>query len=144
MKLTRLLLCAAVTVAAVNGALAQDEPAHEATDHANHEMMQHAEPTGPKVVTGEVIDITCFVRMASSGPKHAKCAVYCAGLGMPIGILEDNTGTIYLVLPEGHASPQEAVKGHIGSRVTAKLKVYENGGLRSAEVLEISAAAAEG
>jgi hypothetical protein len=44
-----------------------------------------------KTVTGEVIDITCYVRHDSKGPKHTKCATVCADLGMPLGLLEDET-----------------------------------------------------
>ena len=104
---------------------------------ADHEMSD--DDMDVVTVTGEVIDITCYVRHDSKGPEHIKCALYCANLGMPLGILEDDTDKIYLIIPAGHGAPQEGVDGFIGKHVTVKLMVFRRGGLNSAEVMEIAA-----
>jgi len=90
-----------------------------------------------KSVQGEIIDITCYVRHDSKGPEHAKCAVYCANLGMPLGLLEDGTDKIYLILASGHADPKEAVLPFIAKRVKVDAIVYSTGGIMGMEVLEI-------
>jgi hypothetical protein len=112
-----------------------------AQSHAGHD--HHAEASDDdivKMVTGEVIDITCYVRHDSKGPEHVKCALNCAELGMPLGILEDDTDVIYLIIPAGHGAPKEGVDGFIGQHVTAKLMLFRSGGLNSAEVMSIAAA----
>jgi len=116
-----------------------------AQSHGEHEHVAAAIAAGDddmavKTVTGEVIDITCYVRHDSKGPKHIECATVCADLGMPLGILEDETNEIYLILPGGHAAPKEAVDGFFGQHITAKLMIFRSGGLTSAEVMEIAAA----
>ena len=55
-----------------------------------------------RTVTGEIIDITCYFRHDSRGEKHVKCATYCVNLGMPLGLLEDETSKVYLIIPPGH------------------------------------------
>ena len=112
-----------------------------AQSHAGHD--HHAEASDDdivKMVTGEVIDITCYVRHDSKGPEHVKCALNCAELGMPLGILEDDTDVIYLIIPAGLGAPKEGVDGFIGQHVTAKLMLFRSGGLNSAEVMSIAAA----
>lgn len=96
-----------------------------------------------KSVQGEIIDITCYVRHDSKGPEHAKCAVYCANLGMPLGLLEDGTDKIHVILPSGHADPKEAVLPFIAKRVKVEAIVYSTGGLAGMEVLEIEDLKAE-
>ncbi len=135
---------AAVGTLAV-AAVAQSHTGHEhgtapstAADlHADHETSD--DDMAVKTVTGEVIDITCYVRHDSKGPEHIKCANVCADMGMPLGILEDETNEIYLILPAGHAAPKESVEGFFGQHITAKLMIFRSGGLNSAEVMEIAA-----
>src|SRR5207249_3343931 len=38
------------------------------------------------VVTGEVLDMTCYIAYNLSGPGHAKCARDCIRSGLPAGI----------------------------------------------------------
>src|SRR5213082_4128161 len=38
------------------------------------------------VVTGEVLDMTCYIAYNLSGPEHAKCARVCIRNGEPAGI----------------------------------------------------------
>lgn len=131
----------AVAAVAQSHDQSHEEHGHGATAtagvHTDHETSD--DDMAVKTVTGEVIDITCFVRHDSKGPEHIKCANVCADLGMPLGILEDGTNAIYLILPGGHAAPKEAVDGFFGQHITAKLMIFRSGGLNSAEVMEIAA-----
>lgn len=52
----------------------------------------------------------------SCGEQHVKCVLFCAELGMPLGVLEEDTEQIYLVLPPGHDDP----KGMCISAITAR------------------------
>ena len=38
-------------------------------------------------VTGEVIDITCYIAGGMKGEGHRECAQMCADQGLPLGFL---------------------------------------------------------
>src|SRR5262245_26528061 len=49
-----------------------------------------------KTVTGEVVDMGCYLGHGAHGKDHISCATKCLAKGMPIGVLTTN-GTLYLV-----------------------------------------------
>jgi hypothetical protein len=51
-----------------------------------------------KEVTGEVVDMMCYVDHNATGDKHAKCAATCVKGGGPVGIVSN--GKAYLVVGE--------------------------------------------
>ncbi len=60
---------------------------------------------GNKVtVTGEMIDTWCYVSQimgsseAVTGTAHHVCAVWCAAGGIPVGLLDKETETVYMIL----------------------------------------------
>lgn len=55
----------------------------------------------PKTVTGEVVDISCFVQLGKRGEAHIPCGQKCVRNGQPIGVLTDD-GHLYLIMPEEH------------------------------------------
>src|SRR5579875_2573667 len=55
-------------------------------------------------VTGEVVDLACYLPHGSKGASHRKCADTCAKKGMPLGLLTDDN-QLYLVL-EDHENPK--------------------------------------
>ena len=133
----RLLLFAGLLVGA-----AVSQPAHSEAGHEHKSAEEEAADF--KTIRGEIIDITCAIRHDAKGPEHEKCALYCANLGMPLGLLEDGTGKIYLILPSGHGDPKEAVLPFISKRVKAEAIVYTAGDLTGIEVVEIAAITGEG
>jgi hypothetical protein len=88
-------------------------------------------------VTGEVIDVSCFLRHAARGAEHAECAAYCAVQSMSLGILDAKTSQVYLIIPQGHYNPTETMAKHIGMTVQATGLGYSWGGLRGIEVREV-------
>ncbi|OGQ13505.1 MAG: hypothetical protein A3B70_04525 [Deltaproteobacteria bacterium RIFCSPHIGHO2_02_FULL_40_11] len=82
-------------------------------------------PLEGKVVTreGEIIDVSCYTQLGKHGADHAGCAKACILNGQPMGLLED-TGTIYLLIPEEHnprrdgkTSLREALIHHVAQIV---------------------------
>jgi type 1 fimbria pilin len=67
--------------------------AHEAT--AGTEM----------TITGQVIDLNCYVTNGASGAGHKACASACAKAGVPLGILSSD-GTIYMPVSSKPGDPQ--------------------------------------
>ena len=64
----------------------------------HRKMLEHARPM---TVTGEVVDVSCFLQLGKRGEAHIACGQKCVRNGQPIGILTD-TGDLYLVIPEEH------------------------------------------
>ena len=54
-------------------------------------------------LTGEVIDVKCYLTgmMGGKGEDHKQCALDCIKGGLPVGILEEKTESVYVVVPKG-------------------------------------------
>jgi hypothetical protein len=55
----------------------------------------------PQTVQGEVVDVSCYLQLGKTGPKHADCGGKCVRNGQPVGILTSKK-ELYLVMPEEH------------------------------------------
>src|SRR5215469_5703801 len=54
-----------------------------------------AQPKGPSMtVSGEVVDLWCYLEGGDHGPSHKECSTACAKAGNPIGLV-DSKGNIY-------------------------------------------------
>lgn len=51
---------------------------------------------------GEIVDLSCYLGHGEKGASHKQCAIKCAKKGIPIGILDEKSGIVYLILP-GHS-----------------------------------------
>src|SRR5258706_14753837 len=65
-----------------------------AVAHEGHHMP--GEKVVTKTITGEVVDMGCWLGHAARGEKHISCATKCLNQGIPMGLLTSN-GTLYLV-----------------------------------------------
>ena len=52
-------------------------------------------------VTGEVVDISCYLELGKRGEAHVACGSKCIANGAPIGIVDDD-GNLYIVVAEEH------------------------------------------
>lgn len=69
-----------------------------ATSEEHREMLER----GRRVrVTGEVVDISCYLQLGKHGAAHVACATKCATNGQPIGLLTTDR-TLYFLFPEEH------------------------------------------
>jgi hypothetical protein len=73
----------------------------------------------PKDVTisGEVLDLTCFMEHGAKGAEHASCAKTCITGGLPVGLLESGTGNVYLVITKDHKAANAALADKAGKMV---------------------------
>lgn len=115
------LIVLGITLAIALGAYAQ---------HSHTDKTISKEAT----VIGEVIDPVCYLSHGSSGKEHKACAEYCVKQGIPLGILEDKTGKIYLSLPVDHSNPNAKLKDFIATKVKVTGTVYSKGGLTGIHV----------
>ena len=70
-------------------------------------------------VTGELVDTKCFLSMGAKGEGHKECAAKCAQDGIPVGVLDDASGKLYVL-----ANASGAFKDHMGHKVTVTGKAY--------------------
>lgn len=99
-------------------------------DHGKQDLTAEAE----KTVTGEVVDLMCYVDHGAVGDKHAGCGAKCIKGGGPVGIVEN--GKAYLVVGE-HKPINDELAESCGKTVTLKGKVAERGGMVMLENAEV-------
>ena len=75
------------------------ETTHEAaaTD-ANQRVLAAGKPV---TVTGEVVDVSCYLQLGKRGEAHVACGSKCIAHGEPVGLV-DATGPLYLLFAEEH------------------------------------------
>src|SRR5438552_2267513 len=90
---------------------------------------------GLKEVTGEVVDMMCYVDHNAVGEKHGQsCGAKCVKSGGPAGIVSD--GKAYLVVCE-HRPINDQLAEYCGKTITLKGKMAERGGIAMIENAEI-------
>ena len=58
--------------------------------------------TGKTVtLTGEVLDLSCYLQLGKHGDKHSSCGKKCIAGGQPIGLVT-KAGDVYLLIDEEH------------------------------------------
>ncbi len=94
-----------------------------------------AESTGQtKTVTGEVVDLMCYLDHGAKGDKHKSCAEKCIKSGGPVGLLSGED--LYLVIGE-HKPINDELASKAAQTVTLKGKVVEKNGMKMIENAEL-------
>ncbi len=88
------------------------------------------------VVTGEVLDMTCYIANNLSGPEHAKCARVCIRNGEPAGIKAQD-GKVYLLTGEPGQSINAKLAEYAAQVVTIKGRQTVRDGFAQLQVEEI-------
>lgn len=78
-------------------------------------------PGKSATVTGEIIDLSCYLQLGKHGEKHVACGKKCLTAGQPIGLLAKD-GTVYMLMEEEHdprrdgqtAGFRQAATDHLG------------------------------
>ena len=90
-------------------------------------------------VTGEVLDMACYIGKGAKGPDHAGCAKACVKGGQPMGLLSDD-GTVYLLYAShenGDAFDQ--TKELAGTKVEIEGAGVDRSGIKGVEVHKVKA-----
>jgi len=96
---------------------------------------EKADAAAEKTVTGEVVDMMCYVDHNAMGDGHGSaCGAKCIKNGGPVGIVED--GKAYLVVGE-HKPINDQLADSCGKTITLKGKFVERGGIAMLENAEI-------
>jgi hypothetical protein len=100
-------------------------------EHGKQDLTAAAE----KTLTGEVVDMMCYVDHNAIGEKHGQsCGSKCIEGGGPVGIVSD--GKAYLVVGE-HKPMNTELAQYCGKNITLKGKLAERGGIAMIENAEI-------
>ncbi len=87
-----------------------------------------------KEITGEVVDMMCYVDHNAMGDKHAGCAAKCIKGNGPVGVVSD--GKAYLIVGD-HKPMNDALAEFAGKTITVRGKMAERGGIAMLENAEI-------
>ncbi len=109
---------------------------------AGDEMKKETKPMkemGKEVtLTGEILDMNCYMEHSAMGADHAKCAQSCIAKGLPAGFLAAD-GTVYLLIGKDHEPVNAMVADWAGKKSTITGTVMENNGLKAIELKTIGA-----
>jgi hypothetical protein len=100
-----------------------------------HDEHGKSDGAGEKTVTGEIVDMMCYVDHNAMGADHGQsCGSKCIKNGGPVGIVEN--GKAYLVVGE-HKPMNDELADSCGKTITLKGKTAERGGIAMIENAEI-------
>lgn len=90
-------------------------------------------------VSGEIVDMACYISKGAHGDSHKECAQTCIKQGAPMGVLTSD-GKVYLLV-ENHDKPDAyaEVKKQAGVQVTITGTYFERSGIQSMVVNEVKA-----
>lgn len=101
---------------------------------AEHEHGK-ADAASEKTITGEIVDMMCYVDHNAVGESHGQsCGSKCIKNGGPVGIVDN--GKAYLVVGE-HKPMNDELADSCGKTITLKGKLSERGGIAMLENAEI-------
>lgn len=93
-----------------------------------------------KTVTGEIVDMGCYLGHAARGEKHISCATKCLNQGMPMGVLTSK-GSLYLVtLDHDDADPYNRLKTMAGKNVAVTGELQSRNGMNAIVATSVSPA----
>ena len=113
------------------------EGSHHEGSHNEGSHSQKGQNDELEAVTGEVVDLSCYLDHKAKGPGHKKCAITCAKKGLPMGILTDKN-QLYLLIENRDREEvyQEAIY-NASELVTLRGKTYNLGGIKAIQVTEV-------
>lgn len=100
-----------------------------------HDEHGKSDAASEKTVTGEIVDMMCYVDHNAVGAEHGQsCGSKCIKNGGPVGIVDN--GKAYLVVGE-HKPMNDELADSCGKTITLKGKFVERGGIALLENAEI-------
>jgi hypothetical protein len=101
---------------------------------AQEQGKEKLDAAATKEVSGEVVDMMCYIDHNATGEKHAACAAKCIKGGGPAGITSG--GKTYLIVGD-HKPMNDQLAQYAGKTITVKGKVAERDGISMIENAEI-------
>jgi len=92
-----------------------------------------ASSTRADSVTGEVVDLACYMPHPETGhgPGHKKCAETCAKKGLPLGLLTDDKQVYLLLEDHENSKPYGQLKYKAAEKITIEGNKVAQGGMQA-------------
>jgi hypothetical protein len=90
-------------------------------------------PAADVTMTGEVVDLHCYLSRGARGAEHAGCANACLSRGVTAGFKAED-GRLFVLLAERPVSVKDTLAGLAGARVTVKGTLVERDGMQAIQV----------
>ena len=90
-----------------------------------------------KPLSGEIVDLACYVGHGAKGPDHQKCAQKCAQMGQPMGLLTADGNLYLLVADHTNPEPYRKARSLAGDSVEIQGEVAEKGGMKALTVDDV-------
>ena len=86
-----------------------------------------AQPKGERItVTGEVVEMWCYLEAGDRGAAKKACATACAKAGNPIALIDDKGQLFVLAGLKSHQPAQELLLDKMSERVTLTGTLVKN------------------
>jgi hypothetical protein len=95
--------------------------------HEGHDDKENLAAGETKKITGEVIDLACYIDHNATGEKHTACAKTCITSGLPVGLKADD-GKTYLLIGE-HKPLNSELAQYAAKTITVEGKVAQRDGI---------------
>ena len=96
-----------------------------------------------QTITGEIVDMGCYMARGAKGADHKDCGMKCIANGMPMGLLTDKGMLYVLTLNHDSADPFNKAKEWAGDKVKVTGPVSIRNGIKSLQVDSAEPAAAQ-
>jgi hypothetical protein len=90
-------------------------------------------------ITGEVLDMGCYMKSGAHGADHKSCADMCVKGGSPMGVLTSDGKVYLLVADDSKKDAYEEAKKHAGEQVTVTGELSEKDGIKGLVVADVKA-----
>jgi hypothetical protein len=96
-----------------------------------------AAKTDKTTMTGEIVDMDCYMSGGMHGADHKSCAAKCIANGIPMGLLTKDGKVYVLTAPHENQDPYNKLKKQAAETVTITGEVFTRGGVQSIQVDEV-------
>ena len=105
-------------------------------------VAQHDHGSNAKTITmtSLVVDTGCYMSHNSKGEKHESCATACAKAGVPLALLDEASGTLYIPVASDHKNQNAKLMPFIEKKVTVTGTLIEKGGVKGFVIKTVEAA----
>jgi len=79
-------------------------------------------------VTGEVVDLWCYLGGGDHGPSHKECSTTCAKAGNPIGLVDAKGNICVTAGIEDHQPARDVLIDKMNQQVTVTGTLVKKGG----------------
>jgi hypothetical protein len=103
--------------------------------HSHNHSHKPEKKSNEVTITGEILDLACYLDHGARGEGHAKCARKCIKSGLPVGIKAED-GKTYLLIGE-HKIINKTLAPHAAKTITIRGKLVSRDGINLIENVEI-------